>query len=68
LLEWLSTRHKQPGLARAALRIDRGIEKTITQARHLTPDIGGSSSTHEMGTAIAEAAGNARADEVEGRG
>jgi 3-isopropylmalate dehydrogenase len=57
LLEWLSTRHEAPGLARAAERIDRAIGQTIAEGRHLTPDIGGTASTHEMGDAIAAASG-----------
>ena len=55
LLEWLSTRHEAPGLARAAHRIDAGIEQTISEGRPLTPDIGGTASTQEMGAAIATA-------------
>jgi 3-isopropylmalate dehydrogenase len=62
LLEWLYTRHEAPGLARAARRIDEGIEQTISESQHLTPDIGGTASTQEMGAAIAKACSHASVD------
>ncbi|MGH2735409.1 MAG: isocitrate/isopropylmalate dehydrogenase family protein [Actinomycetota bacterium] len=55
LLEWLSTKQQAEPLARAARRIDEAVERTIAEGNHLTPDIGGRASTHEMGTAIAQA-------------
>jgi 3-isopropylmalate dehydrogenase len=55
LLEWLSVRHHSAGLARAARRIDTAVDRTIASGEHLTPDLGGRASTHEMGTAIADA-------------
>jgi 3-isopropylmalate dehydrogenase len=55
LLEWLAAHVGAEGLARAARRIDRAVEATISEGKYLTPDIGGTASTHEMGNAIAEA-------------
>jgi isocitrate/isopropylmalate dehydrogenase len=55
LLEWLGGHFDSLGLARAARRIDRAVERTISEGKWLTPDIGGTASTHEMGNAIAEA-------------
>jgi 3-isopropylmalate dehydrogenase len=55
LLEWLAARHAAEDLARAARRIDRAVELTISEGKYLTPDIGGTASTKEMGNAIAEA-------------
>ncbi|MQB01416.1 MAG: isocitrate/isopropylmalate dehydrogenase family protein [Actinobacteria bacterium] len=55
LLEWLGAEGSHDGLTRAARRIDRAVEHTIADGRHLTPDIGGSASTHDMGSAIADA-------------
>jgi 3-isopropylmalate dehydrogenase len=55
LLEWLGAHFGNVGLARAARRIDRAVEQTISEGKWLTQDIGGTASTHEMGTAIAEA-------------
>jgi 3-isopropylmalate dehydrogenase len=55
LLDWLAAKHGQEGLARAARRIDEAVDRTISEGKHLTPDIGGDASTHEMGDAIAKA-------------
>jgi 3-isopropylmalate dehydrogenase len=55
LLEWLGARFEAEGLARAARRIDKAVELTISEGKWLTPDIGGNASTGEMGNAIAEA-------------
>src|SRR5918998_2112826 len=55
LLEWLGAHFGNVGLARAARRIDRAVGQTISEGKWLTQDIGGTASTHEMGTAIAEA-------------
>jgi 3-isopropylmalate dehydrogenase len=54
LLEWLAARHGREGLSRAARRIEEAVGTTISEGKHLTPDIGGQASTHEMGSAIAE--------------
>jgi 3-isopropylmalate dehydrogenase len=55
LLDWLAAKHGQEALSRAARRIDEAVDKTISEGKYLTPDIGGSASTHEMGSAIAKA-------------
>ena len=55
LLEWLGDKRREEGLSRAAHRIEDAVEMIIAEARFLTPDIGGQASTHDMGSAIAEA-------------
>jgi 3-isopropylmalate dehydrogenase len=55
LLEWLHARHQEAGLARAAQRIDEAVSQTIADRKYLTPDIGGTASTREMGNAIVQA-------------
>jgi 3-isopropylmalate dehydrogenase len=55
LLEWLAARSSHDGLARSAQRIERAVEHTIADGKHVTPDIGGTASTHEMGSAITDA-------------
>jgi 3-isopropylmalate dehydrogenase len=55
LLEWLGAKHRAEDLTRAARRIDKAVGATIADGKYLTPDIGGEASTHEMGSAIAEA-------------
>ncbi|MDO8684264.1 MAG: isocitrate/isopropylmalate dehydrogenase family protein [Armatimonadota bacterium] len=37
-------------------RIDAGVKTVLTERGHLTPDLGGTATTHEMADAIAEAA------------
>jgi 3-isopropylmalate dehydrogenase len=53
LLEWLAIKHDDPKAAAAAERIARAVEQVITGGRSLTPDLGGTASTAEMGGAIA---------------
>ncbi|MBA2273737.1 MAG: isocitrate/isopropylmalate dehydrogenase family protein [Actinobacteria bacterium] len=55
LLAWLGAKHHDDRLERAARRIDSAVERTISEGRYLTPDIGGTASTHDMGSAIARA-------------
>ncbi len=55
LFDWLATRHAQPRAAEAARLVDRAMEETLARARHLTPDLGGSASTSQMGDAVAAA-------------
>jgi 3-isopropylmalate dehydrogenase len=57
LLEWLAEKYNHDGLKRAVRRIDTAVDLTIADGSHLTPDIGGTGSTHEMGAAIAQACG-----------
>ncbi|MEO8303706.1 MAG: isocitrate/isopropylmalate family dehydrogenase [Betaproteobacteria bacterium] len=53
LLDWLAVKRGEPRAAVAAGYIDRAMEETVAQARHLTRDLGGSASTAEMGDAVA---------------
>lgn len=55
LLAWLGRKRNEPTAVDAAQRIQNAVEKTITDAKHLTADLGGKASTQEMGDAIAEA-------------
>jgi 3-isopropylmalate dehydrogenase len=53
LLEWLAAKANDDRLRRAARRIDKAIASTLADGSNLTPDIGGTASTHEMGMAVA---------------
>ena len=55
LLEWLGRKRVEPNAAEAARLIDAAMEKVITEARHLTGDLGGTASTTGMGDAVAAA-------------
>jgi 3-isopropylmalate dehydrogenase len=55
LLQWLGRKHKNEKASTAADLIQKAVEKTVTEAKHLTRDLGGKSSTTEMGDAIAAA-------------
>jgi 3-isopropylmalate dehydrogenase len=55
LLAFLGRKHDEPKAMAAAGAMQAAIEKTITEAKHLTPDLGGKASTQEMGNAIAAA-------------
>ncbi len=53
LLEWLGTERKDKKVLRAAAAVERGVREVIAEAKTLTPDMGGTASTSEMGKAIA---------------
>ena len=55
LLAWLGRKRNEPRAVDAAQRIQNAVEKVITEAKHLTADLGGKAGTQEMGDAIAEA-------------
>ncbi|HEY7655899.1 MAG TPA: isocitrate/isopropylmalate family dehydrogenase [Burkholderiales bacterium] len=55
LLEWLGRKRDEPRATEAARRIDAAMEKVIAEAKHLTADLGGRSSTTQMGDAVASA-------------
>lgn len=55
LLEWLGRQRKDAKAVESAVLIDRAMEKIIAEANYLTPDLGGSASTTEMGDAVAAA-------------
>jgi 3-isopropylmalate dehydrogenase len=55
LLAWLGHKHAEPKAVEAAQILERAVEQVIADARTLTPDLGGRSSTAEMGDAVAAA-------------
>ncbi|HXF65367.1 MAG TPA: isocitrate/isopropylmalate family dehydrogenase [Burkholderiales bacterium] len=55
LFEWLGRTRGEPRALEAARRIEQAVERVIAEAKHLTPDLGGSARTSEMGDAIAAA-------------
>ena len=54
MLEWLGVQHGDPHATRAADLIDRAVA-TVTASGLLTQDLGGTATTYEMGTAVADA-------------
>ncbi|HYC48722.1 MAG TPA: isocitrate/isopropylmalate family dehydrogenase [Burkholderiales bacterium] len=61
LFEWLGRKKKESKATLAAKFIDRGMDMTIADARHLTADLGGKASTTQMGDAVVEAVRKAAA-------
>jgi len=55
LLAFLGRKHNEPKATAAAGFMQAAIDRTVTEAKHLTPDLGGKSSTQQMGDAIAAA-------------
>jgi 3-isopropylmalate dehydrogenase len=55
LLDWLGRKHAEPKAVQAAERIGAAVDDVIAQAKHLTPDLGGTAGTREMGDVIASA-------------
>ena len=55
LLALLGRKHNEPKATAAAAFMQAAIDKIVTQAKHLTRDLGGKASTQEMGDAIAAA-------------
>ena len=55
LLAFLGRKHNEPKATAAAGFMQAAIDKVVTQAKHLTPDLGGKASTQDMGNAIAAA-------------
>ena len=53
LLEWLGRKRGEARAVDAAHAIARAVEEIIAEGRHLTPDLGGTAGTREMGDAIA---------------
>ncbi len=52
LLEWLAARYDQPRLFEAARTVETAVTETLRNGDRLTPDLGGSSTTAEMGEEI----------------
>jgi 3-isopropylmalate dehydrogenase len=57
LLDWLGRKHDEPRAVAAARAIGRAVDEVIESRISLTPDLGGTASTAEMGDAIAARAG-----------
>ena len=57
LLAWLGRKHNEPKAAEAAALIEAAVGKVLAEKKTLTPDLGGSASTQQMGDAIAAAIG-----------
>ena len=55
LFDWLAIEAKDTRAAAAGALVESAMEKVIADARHLTPDIGGSASTSQMGDAVVAA-------------
>ena len=55
LFEWLGRKHSEPKATVAARLIDQAMDKVIAAAQHLTADLGGKSSTSQMGDAVVAA-------------
>ncbi len=55
LLEWLGRNRGDASALDAAKRIDAAVERVIAEAKWLTPDLGGTAGTTQMGDAIAKA-------------
>jgi len=55
LLAWLGRKRNEPKASAAASRIQAAVKTVIAGRKHLTRDLGGQSSTTDMGDAIAAA-------------
>ncbi|MGH6789653.1 MAG: isocitrate/isopropylmalate dehydrogenase family protein [Pseudolabrys sp.] len=55
LMAWLGRKKREPKAIAAAERLQAAIDRTVTEGKHLTRDLGGSASTRDMGDAIAAA-------------
>jgi 3-isopropylmalate dehydrogenase len=55
LMAWLGHKHQAPKAVKAANVMERAMERVITEAKVLTPDLGGNASTSQMGDAVAAA-------------
>jgi 3-isopropylmalate dehydrogenase len=58
LLEWLGRKRNDSNAIEAADLMDVAMETVIAEAKHLTPDLGGTASTAEMGDAVVAAVGH----------
>ena len=58
LFAWLGQKHQEGGASKAANLVDAAMAKVISEAKFVTPDLGGKASTQEMGDAISEAIKN----------
>lgn len=54
MFDWLAVRHDDPAAAQAADLIEAAVKKTLADGAFRTADIGGSSTTSEVGQAVAD--------------
>ena len=59
LLEWLGRKRGEAKASAAARMIGDAVDRVIAEGKSLTPDLGGSAGTREMGDAVVAALGNA---------
>lgn len=55
MLDWLGDQHNDPACVKAARIIEESVSQVLSQGTVRTPDIGGSSSTLQVATAVASA-------------
>ena len=55
MLDWLGERNKDPGASKSARRIEAAVAEILGTGKILTPDLGGSATTSQMGDAVLEA-------------
>ena len=55
LFEWLGRKKGEAKASQAAGLMDAAVDKVISEAKHLTADLGGKASTTQMGDAVAAA-------------
>ena len=52
MLDWLGSRHQDPAALKAAEDIEWALEKVLKDKASVTPDLGGTASTAQMGEAV----------------
>jgi len=55
LMGWLGRKHSNAQATAAAQKMLAAVDRVVTEGKHVTRDLGGKSSTQEMGDAIAAA-------------
>ena len=53
LMAWLGHKHSEPRAVKAAQLMETAMENVIKAGKVLTPDLGGTATTSEMGDAVA---------------
>jgi 3-isopropylmalate dehydrogenase len=59
LFDWLGMKRNEPRATEAGKLIERAVERVIAEEKYLTPDLGGSAGTKQMGDAVAKAIASA---------
>ena len=54
LLEWMGEKRKDKNLKAAGRQVDRAVDLVLSEGKVRTPDLGGSSTTQQVGDAIVE--------------